>query len=220
MSIKTLRGRVYGYLKEQISSGRLAEGEFLDLKRIGVELGMSRTPLRDALFQLESEGFITIYPRRGVKMNTLEMKTVRDIYEIVGALESSALLSVAVKLRDEDVKRMAALDDMMRASLDRNDYGAYYGYNVDFHNAFLDMSENDELVQCARTQRERLYDFPGSRGFLKEWEESNLREHVEIVRLLERGDFESAANYLRDVHWSFSVQERFIRKYYFALKNG
>jgi hypothetical protein len=41
-----------------------------------------------------------------------------------------------------------------------------------------------------------------------------------MTKMLERGDFESAAAYLRDVHWSFSVQERFIRKYYFALKNG
>lgn len=47
---------------------------------------MSRTPLRDALFQLESEGFITIYPRRGVVLNVLDLKTVRDIYEIIGAL--------------------------------------------------------------------------------------------------------------------------------------
>jgi DNA-binding GntR family transcriptional regulator len=217
VSIKTLRERVYDYLKEQINARRLKEGEFLDLKRIGSELGMSRTPLRDALFQLESEGFITIYPRRGVMLNSLDMKTVRDIYEIVGALESAALLSAAVKFSEGDVRRMAELDDMMRHALEADDFDTYYRYNVDFHNIFLGMSDNWELVRYARIQRERLYDFPRSRGFLKEWEQSNLLEHVEITKLLERGDFVAAAEYLRDVHWSYSVQERFIRKYYFPL---
>jgi DNA-binding GntR family transcriptional regulator len=219
ISVKTLRERVYAYLKEEINSCRLREGKFLDLKRIGRELGLSRTPLRDALFQLESEGFITIYPRRGVILNSLDMRTVRDIYEIVGALESAALLSVAVKFSEGDIRRMEELDDAMQRALDENEFDTYYGYNVDFHNVFLDMSENLALVRYVRIQRERLYDFPRMRGFLKEWEQSNLNEHVETTRLLERGDFESAANYLRDVHWSFSVQERFIRKYYFALKN-
>jgi DNA-binding GntR family transcriptional regulator len=147
------------------------------------------------------------------------MKTVRDIYEIIGALESSALLSAAVKFSEGDVRSMKELDSMMQRALDKNDFDTYYGYNVAFHNVFLDKSENDELVRYARIQRERLYDFPRSRGFLKEWEQSNLYEHVEMIKLLEHGDFETAANYLRDVHWSFSVQERFIRKYYFALKN-
>ena len=219
VSVKTLREKVYAYLKEQINSRGLTEGEFLDLTRIGMELGISRTPLRDALFQLESEWFITIFPRRGVMVNALDMKTVRDIYEIVGALESSALLSVAVKFSEGDVRRMAELDVMMQRALDKNDFGTYYCHNVAFHDTFLGKSENEELVRYARIQRERLYDFPRLRGFLKEWEQSNLYEHVEMTKLLERGDFEAAANYLRDVHWSFSVQERFIRKYYFSLKN-
>ena len=218
-SIETLRERVYGYLKDQINAQKLRPGSFLDLNLIGRELGMSRTPLRDALFQLESEGFITIYPRRGVMLNVLDLKTVRNIYEIVGALESAVLISTAVKFTEDDVRRMIELDKQMDVSLGKEDYDTYYDLNVDFHNVFLDKSDNDELLRSARILRERLYDFPRSRGLLKEWEQSNLREHLEMVRLLEKGNFTAAAEYLRDVHWSFSVQERYIRKYYFALKS-
>lgn len=218
-NLETLRGKVYGYLKEQINEQKLRAGAFLDLNRIGRELGMSRTPLRDALFQLESEGFITIYPRRGVVLNVLDLKTVRDIYEIIGALESAALISVAVKFTEVEVNRMSELNDRMDTSLARDDYETYYKANVDFHDVFLNLSDNEELLRSARILRERLYDFPKTRGFLKEWETSNLREHREMVRHLESGDFNTAAEYLRDVHWSFSVQERYIRKYYFALKN-
>lgn len=217
-SLETLRERVYAHLKELIYAHRLRAGEFMDLNLIGEELGMSRTPLRDALFQLESEGFVTIYPRRGVMLNVLDLKTIRNIYEVIGALESAALLSVAVRFGEADVTRMAELNDLMESALAKENYDTYYSYNVDFHNRFLGKSENEELVRHARVQRERLYDFQLVRGFLKEWEESNLQEHKAFVRLLQKGNFNAAAEYLRDVHWSFSVQERYIRKYYFALK--
>jgi DNA-binding GntR family transcriptional regulator len=64
-------------------------------------------------------------------------------------------------------------------------------------------------------QRERLYDFPQRRALILDWERSNLDEHREIVRYLERGDVIGAADYLRDVHWSYEVQEKFIKQYYF-----
>jgi len=219
IALETLRSRVYEYLKEQISAKKLEPGVFLDLSRIGHELGMSRTPLRDALFQLESEGFITIYPRRGVMLNVLDLRTLRNIYEIIGALESAALLNAAVKFTEADVARMALLDKEMDTRLNHDDYDSYYRLNVEFHNVFLNKSENEELKRSARILRERLYDFPQSRGLLKEWEQSNLKEHVELVKLLETGNFLAASEYLRDVHWSFSVQERYIRKYYFALRS-
>ena len=58
--------------------------------------------------------------------------------------------------------------------------------------------------------------FPRQRQWIKEWEESSIREHQEIVDFLAAGDVQSAAIFLRDVHWSFAVQEKFIRKYYAA----
>ena len=217
--LETLRERVYGYLKDRINDQSFQSGVFLDLNRIGNELGMSRTPLRDALFQLESEGFITIYPRRGVMLNALDLKGVRDIYEIIGALEAAALNSVALKLTEGDVKRMSEMNDQMEHYLSIDQYEEYYAVNVQFHDVFLNLSENRDLLRTAKILRERLYDFPRKRGFLKEWEESNLREHHEMVRLLETGNIYAASEYLRDVHWSFSVQERYIKKYYFALKS-
>ena len=91
-TLKSLKEQVYDYLRVQMNEGRLRPGAFLNLNDISRELGMSRTPLRDALFQLESEGFVTIFPRRGVVVNSLTLEKIRNIYEILGALESAALL--------------------------------------------------------------------------------------------------------------------------------
>ena len=76
---QSLRKRVYEYLKAQINSQKIRQGSFLDLNTIGNELALSRTPLRDALFQLEFEGFVSIYPRRGVFVNVLDLKCIRNI---------------------------------------------------------------------------------------------------------------------------------------------
>ena len=105
-TLKSLKEQVYDYLRVQMNEGRLRPGAFLNLNDISRELGMSRTPLRDALFQLESEGFVTIFPRRGVVVNSLTLEKIRNIYEILGALESAALLLIAVRFRDGDADLM------------------------------------------------------------------------------------------------------------------
>jgi DNA-binding GntR family transcriptional regulator len=149
-------------------------------------------------------------------LNALSLRDVKNIYEIVGALESAALLSARKSLNKTDISRMAELDEEMARCLDSGDLDAYYSRNVDFHDVFLMKSDNAELVRAARVQRERLYDFPQRRALILDWERSNLDEHREIVRYLERGDIAEASNYLRDVHWSYEVQEKFIKQYYFS----
>ena len=216
----TLREKVYAHLKHMMKENRLSPGELIDLNLIGNELGMSRTPLRDALFHLENEGFITIYPRRGVMLNQLDLRTIKNIFEIVGALESTALLNVKGSFSGDDIRNMASLNEMMKESLDAGDLETNYRHNVAFHDVFLDKSENGELVRAARIQRERLYDFPEKRALLLDWERSNLEEHFEIVRILERDDFKGASDYLRDVHWSYPVQEKYIKRFYFARKES
>ncbi|HUX38458.1 MAG TPA: GntR family transcriptional regulator, partial [Rectinemataceae bacterium] len=82
----SLAERVYDELKTRLNRGELRPGVFLDQAALGAELGMSRAPLRDALIRLELEGFVTVYPRRGVMVRPLDLSTVRNIYEILGAL--------------------------------------------------------------------------------------------------------------------------------------
>ena len=217
--LKSLREQVYEYLKREMNDGRLKQGAFLNLNEISKELGMSKTPLRDALFQLEAEGFVTIYPRRGVMVNTLDLETIRNIYEILGALEGSVMVHVALKFRDEDARRMYLLNEGMKSSLEENDFDLFCRQNLDFHDTYLGLSENSDLLHTVKILKERLYDFPRSKGFVKEWEVNSTREHDDLVDLVTRKDFNGAAEFIRDVHWSFSVQERFIRKYNFARQN-
>jgi DNA-binding GntR family transcriptional regulator len=211
---KPLREQVYELLKAELNRGVLKPGGYLDLNELAARLGTSRTPLREALLQLAAEGFVTILPRRGVLVNGLTLEEIRHIYEIVGALEGAALLAAAPKLVKKDLAGMKALSREMKGALRADDFALYYEKNLAFHEVFLGLCDNVRLVNTVRLLKERLYDFPRREGFVKSWEEASVREHEALVRHLARRDARAAADYLRDVHWSFAVQAKFIKQYY------
>ncbi|MCK7480204.1 MAG: FCD domain-containing protein [Candidatus Moduliflexus flocculans] len=102
----------------------------------------------------------------------------------------------------------------MKRAIEANDFDAYYEKNLAFHNTFLNLCGNESLVKTVNNLKKRLYDFPRVSGFVKEWEESSILEHQALIDLIRTGRSQAAANHIRDVHWSFKVQERFVRKYY------
>jgi len=218
LNVKSLKEQVYEYLREQMRHGLILPGSAIDMGETSKKLGVSKTPLRDALLQLEMEDFVTILPRRMVVVNTLAEQDIRNYYEIIGPLESMALLKASDRMKPSDIDRMDALNRDMAAALARDDFDAYYGRNLAFHNVFLDLCGNASLIKIVNTLKKRLYDFPRVSGFVKEWEEASIGEHQALVDLLRQGRSRDAANHIRDVHWSFEVQERFIRKYYPAIE--
>lgn len=219
LQLSSLREQVYEHLRAAIEAGDLEPGTFLDQNRISAELGISRTPLRDALIQLDLEGFVEVLPRRGVRVRRLTLDDVRHLYEIIGALEGAALLSARSAVMPEDTDRMERLNQQMAAALDGAEFDRYYALNLAFHGVFLSWSDNAELRRTVRVCRQRLYDFPRERAFVPEWERRSIDEHASLLELLRAGDLRAAADFLRDVHWSFEVQRSYLLRYH-HLDNG
>ena len=213
LNTKSLREQVYEYLRDEIHNQKLLPGAFINLKELSEQLGISKTPLRDAIIQLEIEGFVTIYPRRGVAVKRLTLDEIKDVYEIVGALEGSVVLNVFDKINASHVVQMENLNTAQLAALEREDYDNYYKLNLDYHGVFLNLSENKTLLHMITPFKQRLYDFP-RRGYLKEWELNNCNEHRQFIELIRQKDRKAAASMIRDVHWSYVVQEKFIRRFY------
>jgi len=217
LNVKSLKEQVYEYLRDQMRHGGILPGSAIDMEETSKKLGVSKTPLRDALLQLEMEGFVTILPRRMVVVNALSEQDIRSSYEIIGALESMALLRAFDRLKASDIDGMATLNEDMKKAVDGGDFDAYYDKNLAFHNTFLNLCGNTSLVKIVNNLKKRLYDFPRLKGFVKEWEEASVDEHQALIDLLRAGRGQDAANHMRDVHWSFEVQEAFVRKYYPAI---
>jgi DNA-binding GntR family transcriptional regulator len=214
LMLKSLKEQVYDYLRQQFQQHLLQPGAAIDMNATARKLGISKTPLRDALIQLEMEGFVTISPRRGIFVKPLPLEEIREFYQVIGALESAALLSAFERLGASGVRKMERLNRQMQKAIDRNDFDAFYARNLQFHDAFIATSGNKTLARFVNNLKKRLYDFPRQQRWIKEWEQSSIGEHQEIVDFLAAGDPRSAALFLRDVHWSFAVQEKFIRQYY------
>lgn len=220
LQLRSLREQVYEYLRDAINRGELHAGSFLDLKELSESLGISKTPLRDALIQLETEGFVSILPRRGVVVNELSQSDIRDIYEILGALEGVAVVSVASRLGPDEIEAMASLNREMIRAVEAGDFDTYYARNLAFHGTFLELSENRPLQRTVENLKHRLYDFPRRERFVAEWEMNSTREHASFLEWLQQGDYRGAADFLRDVHWSFDVQKKYILQYYFPEMNA
>lgn len=213
--MKSLKEQVYEYLREQFNRHNLQPGSMINMDATSKKLGISKTPLRDALIQLEMEGFVTISPRRGIFVNALTLEDIKNFYQVIGALESSALMSAAEKIKAADIRKMNRLNREMKAAIDKDNFSLFYKKNLEFHNCFVDLSQNKHLIRVVTTLKKRLYDFPPQKEWIKEWEVSSIQEHQQIVDLIAAGKIQDAANYIHDVHWSFKVQEKFIMMYYF-----
>ncbi|WLT30916.1 GntR family transcriptional regulator [Geothrix sp. PMB-07] len=216
LQTQSLREQVYDYLRTELNQGRLQPGAFFDTGALSQQLGVSRTPLRDALLQLEAEGLVEILPRRGFRVKTLTLEEIRHIYQVVGALESAAIASTGAAFTKADLAKMKASNKVMIQAIKSEDYALYYDHNTAFHSVFLDRCANPHLTALVQSYKHRLYYWPLRKVFLKAWEERSVKEHEQLITLLEAGDVQEAVAYHRDVHWSFENQEAFIRIYYFT----
>lgn len=165
-----LRVQVYDYLEKQMRVGALEPGASISVNTLIKELGVSRTPLREALLLLQEQGFVSIQPQRGVRINELTLEDVRDIYEILGGIESRVILSVFKKLGSKEINQLKKLNKKIKLSLVANDIIAHNQANVDFHEVFLNLSTNQRLLRYVKNLKMLLYDFP-RRDYGKQWNE-------------------------------------------------
>ena len=215
LNIKSLKEQVYDYLREEFRLHRLKPGAIINMDTTSKELGISKTPLREALLQLEMEGFVTIVPRRGIYVNSLTIRDIKEFYQVIGALEGASILECANKMKKEDIAKMAKYNDDMKNALAKDNFDLFYDKNLSFHNTYINLTKNESLIRIVNNLKKRLYDFPRPEKWIKEWEEASTLEHTQLIQFLESGDFNKAAQYIQGVHWSFETQENYIKKYYF-----
>ena len=107
----------------------------------------------------------------------------------------------------------------MKKALEKDNFNRFYEKNLEFHNVYIDLSGNNTLNKIVNNLKKRLYDFVPQDRWIKEWEVSSIKEHQGLVTAIEKGDLEESLHFIQDVHWSFEVHEKFIRRYYFNQTN-
>lgn len=194
-----LRTQVYEYLRNELKAENLKPGMFISMSLIMKNLGMSRTPLRDALLQLQTEGFITFLPQRGIRINELSQQDIEDLYEMLGALDSRVLLAVFDKIGSFEIEKMKTLNQEMQKNISGSTFARYWDLNTDFHNVYLNLSSNKPILNQINIIRQRLFEF-GKKDWIRKMREMNHHEHLIMIEMIEKGDAVQAADYMRDVH--------------------
>jgi DNA-binding GntR family transcriptional regulator len=194
-----LRLQVYEYLRAELRRGNLKPGMFISINQMMRRLHLSRTPLRDALLQLQTEGFVTFLPQRGVRINKLTQRDIQDLYEILGALDSRALLSVFDQLGPPRIEAMARINENMLKNISNEDFNVYWDLNTAFHHTYLDLSLNQPLVNHLIIVRHKLFEF-GKKDWSMKMRQMNYDEHVRLIGLIRENDPVAAADFIRDVH--------------------
>ena len=213
LNVLSLREQVYTYLRQQMSLGILVPGSTINIGEIASQLGISKTPLRDALIHLEVEGFVTILPRRGVCVNVLTLAYVKNAYTAIGMVEASIVKDCFDRIEPSHISKLEELNETMIQDVEKNDFTRLFNTNVEFHDVYLDISNNELIKKFILPIKQRLYDFP-RQNYISQWEIQNCKEHQAFIDCLKQGKPEKAAKALKDVQWSFEYQKNFIKKFY------
>lgn len=212
--LASLREQIYAYLRDAIQRGSLEPGAAVNIDEMSRELGISKTPLKEAMIKLECEGFVRFLPRRGVQVRGLTGAELRDYYEIIGYLEAGVVGAVFERLRAPAVVRRLKRSNADQArTLKRENFDRYYQLNLEFHDIFLSLSPNQTLHRMVVPLKQRLYDFP-RKAYWPEWEAVNLDEHRRFIESIEAGDRDAAVTLIRDEHWGWQKHEPYFIRFY------
>ena len=163
-------------------------------QEVALELGMSRTPVREALLQLQNEGLVEVIPRHGVRVLPVSPTDMREIYEILIALECMAAeLLARRKPGDEELQPLIAATDAMDAALKVDDLDAWAQADERFHAQLLELAGNRQLQATVfnywdRAHRARMFSLR-----LRPAPVNSTREHMQLVERLRAGDPEGAS---------------------------
>ena len=199
-NFQLLRSQVYEHLRGELKNQNLKPGMFVTINQLSQQLGINRTPLRDALLQLQVEGFVTFLPQRGIRINEVSRKDLENIYEVLGALDSRALFSVFDQITPGHIKQMKKINDKMYRCVAGREYGRYFDLNSVFHDVYLKLSTNEMLLNQVNIIRQRLFDFGAKGDWIEYVLKLNYIEHLTLIELIEQGESKAVSDFIRDTH--------------------
>lgn len=140
-----LPDKIANFVREAIIVGKLKPGEKISEAKLADELHISRTPIREAIRMLESEGFVSIIPRRGTIVSEFSLDDLYEYFQIKACLEGFAAAGVVDTLSERDLSRMKKLNQEEMAAVEAGDFTHYLRIHDDFHQIFLTRTVNRKL---------------------------------------------------------------------------
>lgn len=187
-----LRDVVFNTLRQAILRGELKPGERLMEIQLANKLGVSRTPIREAIRKLELEGLVLMIPRRGAEVAEITERNLRDVLEVREALEELSVKLACEHATQAQIEEMKQAAQVFKESLSGDDVTRIAEADVAFHDAINMATDNQKLIQILNNLREQMYRY--RMEYLKDRQSHSVlvREHEEILNALCVRDAEKA----------------------------
>lgn len=207
---KPLREIVFETLREAIINAILKPGERLMEIQLAEEMGVSRTPVREAIRKLELEGFVVMVPRKGAYVAGISMKDIADVFEIRAAMEGLAAGLAAERITEDELEQLERILVKVGECVKNNDLEKLIEVDTEFHDTLYKACRNERLVQIVSNLREQIQRFrtaslstPGRMQFAlqehKKIVEAVSDRNVELAQALAREHIENAENSMLEV---------------------
>ena len=183
-----LRDVVYRSLRNAILKGELEPGERLMEQRLALKLGVSRTPIREAIHMLEREGLAVTMPRRGAQVAKMTEKDLEDVLEIREALDDLAVSTASKRVTDEDIEKLSNAMVQFEKAVSRGEIREIVEADEDFHNEIYRIAGNPKLSYIVQKLKEQMYRYRYE--YIKDNADYQtlIEEHMNIIKGLKEGD--------------------------------
>ena len=195
---KSLGEHVFESLKHSIVRGKISSGEWLVESHIAETLGISRTPVREAIHKLEREGLIERQPRGGFTVLGLEREDIEETFGIRSVLEGYAARLAAVKHVAQELEDLENKIDEFQTALNHKKMNLLPAINTEFHDLLYSLSKSTKLIKIINGLRDQIYRY--RQMILKERKfasTSNL-DHKKMLQYIRKRDAEGAERLVRD----------------------
>ena len=187
-----LRETVCEALRSAIRNGILEPGERLMEVQLAEELGISRTPVREAIRKLEQEGYVIMMPRRGTYVSSVSVNDIKEIFEIRSALESLSTGLAARRIEPDELEKLRALLTEIEGHIQRKDIDKIVETDIEFHGLLYQVSRNERLVTIISNLKEQLARFRTLSMSYPGRLQETLEEHRAMVEAIAANDVEAA----------------------------
>ena len=187
-----LRDVVFNTLREAILKGDLKPGERLMELQLASKLGVSRTPIREAIRMLEQEGLAVTTPRKGAEVAKMTLKDMEDVLEIRDALDELAVRIACQKISDEQLKQLEDMKELFEKSTQTGNVKKIAEADVTFHDVIYEATGNQKLVTLLNNLREQVYRYRVE--YIKDPKNypTLIAEHEAILESLKNRDVKNA----------------------------
>jgi len=195
---RLLHETVVGQLRDLIVQGELAPGTKLNERVLAEKLGTSRTPLREAIKFLASEGLVELLPNRGAVVAALNPEKMQEVFVVLGTLEALAGDLACRNATEEDIAEIRALHYHMLAHHARGELASYFRYNQQIHIKLMECAGNATLAQIYRGLNAHMRRARYMANLSRERWDNAVKEHEEILDALVKRDGARLQRLLRD----------------------